>query len=83
MRQSACLVINPITFDKFAALFNCTPVDRVRVSVTFHLTCVHINFTFVSVAEWLPFGKYILTRLTLCSLCVLTICNISYFPFWL
>ena len=28
MRQFACLVINPITVDSFAALFNCTPVDR-------------------------------------------------------
>ena len=28
MRQAACLVINPITVDNFAALFNCTPVDR-------------------------------------------------------
>ena len=28
MRQSACLVINPITVDNFAALLNCTPVDR-------------------------------------------------------
>ena len=28
MRQSACLVINPITVDNFAALFNYTPVDR-------------------------------------------------------
>ena len=28
MRQSACLVINPITVDYFTALFNCTPVDR-------------------------------------------------------
>ena len=28
MRQSAYLVINPITFDNFAALFYCTPVDR-------------------------------------------------------
>ena len=28
MGQSACLVINPITVDNFAALFNCTPVDR-------------------------------------------------------
>ena len=27
MRQSACLVINPITVDSYAALFNCTPVD--------------------------------------------------------
>ena len=25
MRQSACLVINPITVDGYAALFNCTP----------------------------------------------------------
>ena len=25
MRESACLVINPITVDNFAALFNCTP----------------------------------------------------------
>ena len=28
MRQSACLVINPIMVDNFAALFNCSPVDR-------------------------------------------------------
>ena len=28
MRQSACLVIYPITVDHFAPLFNCTPVDR-------------------------------------------------------
>ena len=27
MRQSACLVINLITVDGYAALFNCTPVD--------------------------------------------------------
>ena len=28
MRQSACLVINPITVNNFATLFNCMPVDR-------------------------------------------------------
>ena len=33
MRQSACLVINPITVDNFALLFNCTPVDRASDSV--------------------------------------------------
>ena len=33
MRQSACLVINPITFDNYAALFNCTPVDRASDSM--------------------------------------------------
>ena len=32
MRQSACLVINLITVDNFAALFNCTPADRVSDS---------------------------------------------------
>ena len=28
MRQSACLVNNPITVDGYAALINCTLVDR-------------------------------------------------------
>ena len=29
MRQTACLVVNPITVNNFADLFNCTPVGRV------------------------------------------------------
>ena len=29
----------------------------VRVSVAFHLTCVHIIFSSVWVVEWPPFGK--------------------------
>ena len=33
MRQSACFVINPITVDGYAALFNCTPVDRASDSM--------------------------------------------------
>ena len=33
MRHSACLVINPVTVDNFAALFNCTPVDRAADSI--------------------------------------------------
>ena len=33
MRQSACLVINQITVDSYAALFNCTPVDRASDSM--------------------------------------------------
>ena len=32
-RQSACLVINPITVDGYAALVNCTPLDRVSDSM--------------------------------------------------
>ena len=50
--------------------------------MTFHFMCVHIILSSVSVAEWPPFGKKLLTRLTICSLCILTICNMSYFPFW-
>ena len=33
MRQSACLVINQITVDGYAALFNCTPGDRASDSM--------------------------------------------------
>ena len=33
MRQSACLVINPIAVDGYAALFNCTPEDRASDSM--------------------------------------------------
>ena len=54
----------------------------VRVLVTFHLMCVHIIFSSVSVAEWPHFGKYLLNRLTICSLCILTFYKISHFPFW-
>ena len=33
MRQSACLVFNPITVNNFASLFNSTPVGRVLDSM--------------------------------------------------
>ena len=33
IRQSACLVINPITVVNYAALFNCTPEDRATGSM--------------------------------------------------
>ena len=33
MRQFACLVVNLITVDNFAALFSCTPVDRASDSM--------------------------------------------------
>ena len=48
----------------------------------FHLMCVHITFSSVLVAEWPPFGKTLLTWVTIYSLCILTICNNSYFSFW-
>ena len=33
LQQTACMVINPITFGNFAFLFNCTPVGRTSDSV--------------------------------------------------
>ena len=43
-----------------------------------------IYFSSVWVAEWPPFGKELLTRLTICSLCILTICNFSFgFEGWI
>ena len=33
MRQSACLMFNPITVNNFASLFNCTPVGRASDSM--------------------------------------------------
>ena len=33
MRQSACLVFNPITVNNFASLFNCMPVGRASDSM--------------------------------------------------
>ena len=50
--------------------------------MTFHYMFVHNIFSSVWVAEWPPFGKELLTRLTICSLYILPICDFSYFPFW-
>ena len=33
MRQSECLVFNPVTVNNFASLFNCTPVGRASDSM--------------------------------------------------
>ena len=43
--------------------------------MAFHLMCDHIIFSSVWVSEWPTFGKELLTRLTICSLCIFTICN--------
>ena len=46
----------------------------------FRLRYVHIIFSSVWVAEWLSFGKELLTRLTICSLCILTVWGFGCFP---
>ena len=43
---------------------------------------VLIIFSSILVAEWPPFGKELLTPSTVCSPCILTVCNFSCFPFW-
>ena len=42
----------------------------------------YFSFSSVCVVEWPPFGKKLLTRSKICSLCILTFCNFNYFPFW-
>ena len=48
-----------------------SPVFGVRVSL--YVSSYYVSLVWV--AEWPPFGKKLLTRLTICSVCVLTICN--------
>ena len=50
--------------------------------MTFHLACVYIIFSLVWAAEWPPFGKLAAHSVDhICSRCIFTICNFSYFPF--
>ena len=44
MRQSACLVINPITVDGYAALFNCRPVDWASDSMMARPKAIHFSW---------------------------------------
>ena len=48
----------------------------VRVSVMFHLMSVHYTYNSVWVAEWPPLPA----PLSVCSHCILSICNIYSFP---
>ena len=52
----------------------------VRVSVMFPFIFVHYTFSSVWFAEWPPFGKLLPARLAICSHCILSICNIYFFP---
>ena len=57
MRQSACLVFNPIMVDNYAAFFNCTPVGRASDSM---FSCnkyliVNLLFSPTRFLEWESF----------------------------
>ena len=51
--------------------------------MAFHLTCVHIIFSSDWVAEWPPFGKLLLTRLTICFLCIFLVISRFGFEGWI
>ena len=57
------------------------PVFGVSVSVMFHLKFVHYTFSSIWIVEWPTFGKELLILLAKSSLCILSFCNFSYFPF--
>ena len=44
LRRSACLVINPITVDNFAALLNCTSLDRASDSMMPRPKAIHFSW---------------------------------------
>ena len=54
MRQSACLVFNPIIVDNYAAFFNCTPLGRASDPHSKLFILVGWDRSFLSVA--LPIG---------------------------
>ena len=56
----------------------CFTTPRYQVSV--YKTIGPLVFSMASVAEWPPFEKLPLTQLTICSLCILTICKIISSP---
>ena len=51
--------------------------------MSFHLTCLHINYSSVWVDGWPPFRKYLRTRLTICSHRILIICDFSFWFVWM
>ena len=44
MPQCECLVINPVTVDGYATLFNCTPVDRASDSMMALPKAIHFSW---------------------------------------
>ena len=55
IQQSACLVINPITFDNFAVFLNCTPMDPVSDSM---MNLVYKSFLALTMKYYAPCRKF-------------------------
>ena len=69
MRQSACLVINPVTVGNFA-LFNCTPVVRASDSMMPRPKAIHFSWLGPELFRLLlgPTGLYFASDFQLCCL---------------
>ena len=65
MRQSACLVFNPIKVDNYAAFFNCTPVGRASdpmMAPTIHFSWLGPELLVCCLAHRGPTGVFLLLR---------------------
>ena len=61
---------------------NCHFTDvKIRCMMHWHVFVISYHFISVLAAECLPFGKERSFGCP-CSTCILTICNFSYFRFW-
>ena len=69
-------------YARLAVMLNTLSSLNIEIIIIIIIIITHIIFSSVCASEWPPFGKELLTRLTICSLCMLTICNFSYVPFW-
>ena len=58
------------------------PVFAVRVSVTFYFTCAHIILVRFRLLSGHLLGNSCSLAWPYFLFCILTNCNISYFPFW-
>ena len=68
----------------FVACFGCSFCAVFTFGVSWWcLICSVPGLSYVlRLAEWPPFVKELVMRLTMFSLCIVYICNFGYFPFW-
>ena len=67
MRQSACLVFDPIMVDNYAAFFNCTPVGRASNSMMVRHKAIYFSWLGLELlvcclAYRVPTGVFLLLR---------------------
>ena len=56
--------------------------DSSSTLVTLTESDVDTEYVMHTKSKWSPFGKVLLSRLTICTFCIMSFCNFVYFPFW-